>query len=177
MIDGDVKLTQSQAILRHIARKHSLLGNDELQMAIVDLVIEESMDYNKRFWATTYPQEFEKLLPDFLEKLPYYLKRTEAFLEGKQWFAGNNITACDFLMWHQIEQVTLLEPKCLDEFPLLKAFLERFESLPELETYMKSDDFLHWPVNGKVQSIIYKAITTELTCQLTTKFILINTDL
>jgi len=148
MIDGDVRLTQSNAILRYIARKHSLLGKDEQQMAIVDMVIEEAMDYNKRFTGMCYSKEFESLLPDYLEKLPYFLKRTEAFLEGKTWFAGDSITACDFLMWHQIEQITLLEPKCLDEFPLLKGFLQRFESLPELEAYMKSDEFLHWPING-----------------------------
>ena len=152
MIDGDIRLTQSNAILRYIARKHSptLLGKDERQMAVVDLVIEEAMDFNKRFVPMCYNKNFEKLLPEFLEKLPYFLARTDTFLKEKNWFAGDMITICDFLMWHQLEQLTLLEPKCLDDYQRLKDFLERFENLSELKDFINSDEFLHWPINNKV---------------------------
>ena len=97
-----------------------------------------------------YNKDFEKLVPAFMEKLPYFLQRLETFLKGKQWFAGDEITVCDFMMWHQLEQLILLEPTALDNTPLLRDFVERFENLSQLQKYMKSDEFLHWPINNKV---------------------------
>ena len=149
-IDGDIKLTQSGAILRYLARKHELLGKDAAQAALVDVIIEESMDFNRRFTGLCYNPDFEKLKPAYLERLPYYLDRCEKQLVGK-WFAGGDeVTAADFCMWHQIEQITLLEPGCLNAYPRLKAFIERFENLPKIKTYMASDtNWIHWPVNNK----------------------------
>ena len=102
-----------------------------------------------------YNPDFESLKPDFFEKLPYYLKRTEAFLKGKKWFAGDNITICDFLMWDVLEALTLMESTALDSYPLLKDFLVQFETCsPELEAYMKSSEFIHWPLAGTVSSAL-----------------------
>lgn len=149
MIDGDVTLTQSGAILRYIARKNAMLGKDAAQAAIVDLIIEESMDFNRRFTGTCYSADFEKLRPAFLERLTYYLKRTEAYLGDMDWFAGADVTAADFCMWHQLEQLMLLEPPCLDAYPRLKGFIERFENLPGVKEYISGPDFIHWPINNK----------------------------
>jgi len=37
MIDGDVKLTQSLAILKHLARKHGLIGEDSSRLDMVEV--------------------------------------------------------------------------------------------------------------------------------------------
>ena len=47
MIDGEVRLSQTSAILRYIGGKHDMLGKDAEQEAIVDMANEEAMDM---FW-------------------------------------------------------------------------------------------------------------------------------
>merc|ERR1711920_186462 len=148
LIDGDLRLTQSTAILRHIARKHNMLGSTPEECAVVDELLEEAKDMNSRFVGMCYNADFEHLKPAFLQRLPYYLGRLEAFLTS-EWFAGSSLTCADFALWHQIEQLVLLEASCLDEFPRLQSFLQRFEGLEQLKKYMTSPSFLHWPINNK----------------------------
>ena len=42
--DGDVKLTQSDAILRHLGRKHGLYGGSEKQAGHIDMLIDTAKD-------------------------------------------------------------------------------------------------------------------------------------
>jgi glutathione S-transferase len=44
-VDGDVKLTQSNAILRYIAGKHNLIGTNEKEKIRVDLMENEIGDF------------------------------------------------------------------------------------------------------------------------------------
>ena len=44
-VDGDLKITQSNAILRYIARKHDMLGKTEEEKVRVDIMGEQSMDF------------------------------------------------------------------------------------------------------------------------------------
>ena len=57
-IDGNVKLTQSNAILRYIARKHNLLGKTEAEMIRVDLLAEQSMDFRTGIVRLSYDPAF-----------------------------------------------------------------------------------------------------------------------
>ena len=43
-VDGDIKLTQSTAIMRHLARKHSLYGLTDVQASEIDMLIDTSVD-------------------------------------------------------------------------------------------------------------------------------------
>lgn len=62
MIDGDVKLTQTQAIIRYIARKHGLLGSSDEEQMRVDLTAAEWADFNSPFVGMCYSPEFVSLL-------------------------------------------------------------------------------------------------------------------
>jgi glutathione S-transferase len=53
-IDGDVKISQSHAILRHVARKYKLDGETEKEKAVVDMIIEEAMDLRNNIYKITY---------------------------------------------------------------------------------------------------------------------------
>ena len=43
-VDGDVKLSQSNAILRHIGRKHGLYGLDDKHAAEIDMLLDTIRD-------------------------------------------------------------------------------------------------------------------------------------
>uniref|UniRef100_A0A8I3WKY0 Glutathione S-transferase n=1 Tax=Callithrix jacchus TaxID=9483 RepID=A0A8I3WKY0_CALJA len=141
LLDGKNKITQSNAILRYIARKHNMCGETEEEKIQVDIV-----------------ENQEKLKPQYLEQLPGQLKQFSMFLGKFSWFAGEKLTYVDFLTYDILDQNRIFEPKCLDEFPNLKAFMGRFEALEKIAAYIQSDNFFKMPINNKMAQWGNKAI-------------------
>ncbi|XP_073906912.1 glutathione S-transferase Mu 7 [Castor canadensis] len=150
LIDGARKITQSNAILRYIARKHDLCGETEEEKIRVDILENQLMDTRMELARICYNPDFEKLKPEYLEQLPGMMKLFSEFLGKRPWFAGDKITFVDFIAYDVLERNQLFEPKCLEMFPNLKDFLCRFEGLKKISAYMKSSRFLPTPVFTKM---------------------------
>ncbi|XP_035671020.1 glutathione S-transferase Mu 6-like [Branchiostoma floridae] len=56
------------------------------------------------------------------------------------------MTYCDFLMYEHLDQHRVLEPTCLNGFKNLEDFMDRFEALPSIAAYLKSDRFYVHPI-------------------------------
>ena len=149
-IDGDIKLTQSNAILRYIARKHNMLGNTDTEKAMVDLMAEESMDFRNGWVRLCYNPDFENLKEGYLANLESKLEQFSKFLAKKTWFAGESLSFVDFVMYELIDQHKFLAPQCLKKYQNLDAFQTRFEELPQISEYMKSSSFMKTPLNNKM---------------------------
>nr|AFM86832.1 Glutathione S-transferase Mu 3 [Callorhinchus milii] len=150
LIDGDVKIVQSNAIMRYIARKHGLCGEVEDEKIRVDVIENQCMDFRMEFFRVCYSPDFVKLKPGYVEKLPDLLKQFSTFLSEKPWFAGEKITFVDFLLYEVLDEHLIFEAKSLDEFKNLQAFFKRFEALEKISAYMKSDRFMKGPINNKI---------------------------
>ncbi|XP_007529406.1 glutathione S-transferase Mu 2-like isoform X1 [Erinaceus europaeus] len=150
LIDGTHRLTQSNAILRYIARKHNLCGETEEERILVDVLENQFKDTRMQLIRLCYNPDFEKLKPEFLEGLPEKMKQFSEFLGKRLWFAGDKLTFVDFLAYDILDQHRIFQPKCLDAFPNLKEFLARFEALKKISAYMKSSRFLHGPLFAKM---------------------------
>ncbi|KAM4872618.1 glutathione S-transferase Mu 2 [Thomomys bottae] len=150
LIDGAHRITQSNAILRYIARKHNLCGETEEEKIRVDMLENQVMDIRMQLARICYSPDFEKLKPEYLQGLPEKMKLFSEFLGKRPWFAGDKITFVDFLAYDILEQHQAFEPKCLDEFPNLKDFISRFEGLSKISTYMKTSHFLPRPLFAKM---------------------------
>uniref|UniRef100_A0A8C5M111 glutathione transferase n=1 Tax=Leptobrachium leishanense TaxID=445787 RepID=A0A8C5M111_9ANUR len=148
LIDGDVKLTQSNTILRYIASKHGMCGDTEKEKLYVSLIENQTMDFRMGLVSITYNPQFETLKGPYLEKLPIALQRISKFLGDRQWFAGDKITFVDFVVYDVLDQHHMLEPTCLQNFQNLQDFITRFEALPSIVAYMKSPRFIKTPING-----------------------------
>ncbi|KAK6177389.1 hypothetical protein SNE40_015498 [Patella caerulea] len=148
-IDGDISMTQSNTILRYIASKHNLLGKTTKEKVACDMMLENAMDFRNGLVRIVYNPNYESLKADYFAKLPKTLESFEKYLGDKQWFAGDNITVCDFPMYELLDQHLLMSPGCLDKFPKLQAFLKRFEAIPQIKAYMASPKFIKRPVNNK----------------------------
>ncbi|XP_078500905.1 glutathione S-transferase Mu 1-like isoform X2 [Lissotriton helveticus] len=146
LIDGDVKVTQSNAIIRYIGRKHNMCGESEAEMIRVDILVSQVMDFRMDIGTIAYNPNFESLKGPYLEKLPEKLKQFSKFLGVRKWFAGEKITIADFLMYDVLDQHRMLEPTCLDSFPNLKTFMKQFEALDKIDAYMKSSRFMKTPI-------------------------------
>ncbi|XP_062047898.1 glutathione S-transferase Mu 7 isoform X3 [Lepus europaeus] len=146
LIDGTHKLTQSNAILRYLARKHGLCGETEEERIRVDILENQLMDTRMLLATLCYSPDFEKLKPGYLQELPEKLRLLSQFLGKRPWFAGDKITFVDFIAYDVIERNRVFDPRCLDAFPNLKDFIARFEGLEKISAYMKSSRFLPRPV-------------------------------
>ncbi|XP_021487346.1 glutathione S-transferase Mu 6 isoform X1 [Meriones unguiculatus] len=146
LIDGSHKITQSNAILRYLGRKHNLCGETEEERIRVDILEKQAMDSRIQMGTLCYSPEFEKRKPEFLKGLPDQLKLYSEFLGKRPWFAGDKITFVDFLVYDVLDQHRMFEPTCLDAFANLKDFVARFEGLPKISAYMKTSCFLPSPV-------------------------------
>lgn len=150
LIDGSHKITQSNAILRYLARKHNLCGETEEERIRVDILENQAMDTRIQLAMVCYSPDFEKKKPEYLEGLPDKMKLYSEFLGKQPWFAGNKVTYVDFLVYDVLDQHRIFEPKCLDAFPNLKDFMGRFEGLKKISDYMKSSRFLSKPIFAKM---------------------------
>lgn len=149
-IDGENKITQSNAILRYIARQHNLVGTNQKEMMRVDMMAEQSMDFRNGMVRLAYNPQFDDLKPDYLQKVKKHLQQFSDFLATNDWFAGANISFVDFVMYELLDQHRILDPACLKPFGNLIEFLERFEKLPKIKAYMESDRFIKAPINNKM---------------------------
>lgn len=150
LIDGSHKITQSNAILRYLARKHHLDGETEEERIRADIVENQVMDTRMQLIMLCYNPDFEKQKPEFLKTIPEKMKLYSEFLGNRPWFAGDKVTYVDFLAYDILDQYRMFEPKCLDAFPNLRDFLARFEGLKKISAYMKSSRYIATPIFSKM---------------------------
>ncbi|XP_012585561.1 PREDICTED: glutathione S-transferase Mu 2-like [Condylura cristata] len=146
LIDGDRRITQSNAILRYLARKHNLCGETEEEKIRIDILGNQIRDTRMNLAMVCYSPDFEKLKPDYLKGLPETVTQYSQFLGERPWFAGDKVTYVDFLAYDALDRLRVFQPTSLDASPNLKAFLRRFEGLPRISAYMKSSRYLPHPM-------------------------------
>nr|AAB21173.1 glutathione S-transferase, GST [Schistosoma mansoni, Peptide, 218 aa] [Schistosoma mansoni] len=147
-IDGDVKLTQSMAILRYIADKHNMLGGCPKERAEISMLEGAILDIRYGVSRIAYNKEFETLKVDFLNQLPGMLKMFEDRLSHNTYLNGDKVTHPDFMLYDALDVVLYMDPKCLDNFPKLISFKQRIENLPPIKNYLNSNRYIKWPLQG-----------------------------
>ncbi|OXA37066.1 glutathione S-transferase Mu 5 isoform X2 [Folsomia candida] len=149
LVDGDVKLTQTTAIIRHLARKTNLGGQSDDEKRRVDLMEAEWKDFCGPFVEMCYDKNFDTVKKEYPARVGPKLARFSAFLGDKPWFAGNELTYVDFLMYEMFDQHKLLDPSILSKFGNLEQFMTRVEALPRIAEFMKSPKFVKYPLNNR----------------------------
>ncbi|XP_054157597.1 glutathione S-transferase Mu 1-like [Oppia nitens] len=159
-LDGQhhIKLTQSTAILRYLARKHGLIGTSECALARQDMAEYQLADIRNGFIQTLRNNDFDKSRQTYAnDQLSKQLDELSTFL-GQQhdWLAGKQLTYVDFLAYELLDWFRLFSPETFQKFPVLIKYLNRFESLPAIKAYMSSSEFISWPVSGPISPWGYK---------------------
>merc|ERR1712226_1487324 len=85
---------------------------------------------------------------DGREKLAATLASLEAFLGERPWLCGQTISFPDFHLYEMLDQHLLLAPNCLASCPKLRSLHRRFQELPAIDAYMKSEEFMAAPINN-----------------------------
>eukprot|EP00746_Dinoflagellata_sp_MGD_P067036 gnl/MRDRNA2_/MRDRNA2_27691_c0_seq2.p1 gnl/MRDRNA2_/MRDRNA2_27691_c0~~gnl/MRDRNA2_/MRDRNA2_27691_c0_seq2.p1 ORF type:complete len:258 (+),score=44.92 gnl/MRDRNA2_/MRDRNA2_27691_c0_seq2:77-850(+) len=154
---------QSNAVLRFVGKKFGLNGrgdaaetsNDEVLCQVYDLRnVVVNMVYREPDRAS-YEATLKKHLTDAGAKTvnDHYTKFDGLLKQsGTAFMSGNKPCTGDFALLEMLDQHEMMAKDIgmdspLGKFPLLKAYYEKFKSLPQLQSYFSSDSY-KLPVNG-----------------------------
>lgn len=70
-LDGNLKITQSSAIIRHIARQHDLCGKTEEEKVRVDMLENQAVDFRNGFTRLCYREYVSRNVIFFCRILLY----------------------------------------------------------------------------------------------------------
>lgn len=151
-----VKLTQSNAILRYLARQLDFYGDSESERSEIDVLQDEAYDFRNEIIQTAYTlgEEYTDLYEHFsTHALPRYLNSFERYLatrEDKNFFVGTRLSLVDFVLYELLWQMTLMVPNSITEScrPSLFAYIKAFEEVPQIAAYRTSDNYIEHPINS-----------------------------
>ncbi|XP_064459465.1 glutathione S-transferase Mu 1-like [Ornithodoros turicata] len=147
-VDGKVNLTQSLAIMRYLGRTHGLYAKTHEEETQQDMLEGQVNDFRWSLIHHCKADTYESLRWNYPEVMHGQLKLFSDYLGTKKWLLGEQLCYVDFMLYEALDQHNLFRPKCLDEFSNLKAYHERFRSLPAILAYLRSERFKEWPVFG-----------------------------
>jgi glutathione S-transferase len=81
-IDADLKLTKSNAILRHLGRVNNLYGINSNESSTIDMLVDTASEMHIG--------------------LPAKMKQASEFLADKKFFMADNVTIADFIFFYVI---------------------------------------------------------------------------
>lgn len=149
-LDGDVRLTQSLAILRHLGRKYRLLPtvNEEHLQRRIDILEMEAYDLILAIAVLcNLPDYDDDKRRQFVLEKDDKMCQFEAFLRNVPFVAGEKVTYVDFLVCETLDVMRLLRPSFFNRnYPALVEYLQRVLNLPGVHEYVTSSRFKPWPI-------------------------------
>jgi len=152
-IDGDIKLTQSIVILRYLARKYDLMGDNEAQTLRIELAEQQAIDLRLSMIRIVYfNPNYEKEREEYVKKLPGLLEPIGKFLGANKWIAGEKLTYVDFLLYDILDFHRLFDSQSFEGADIINQYLTRFEKIPQIKAYMCSGKYKKLPCFGPIAS-------------------------
>ncbi|CAG7726509.1 unnamed protein product [Allacma fusca] len=139
-IDDKIKLTESKAILKYLAKTKgpATVPDNVEDQAIADQVEGLANDVQTALQDLTYSQTGipETPLEVALAKKFEYV---ETFLSKRKWVVGDKITYVDFYLYEVLFQFQKFNKNFLKPYPALQNYVQAFENLPQLKEYVKAN--------------------------------------
>eukprot|EP00927_Polykrikos_kofoidii_P052920 TRINITY_DN46974_c0_g1_i1.p1 TRINITY_DN46974_c0_g1~~TRINITY_DN46974_c0_g1_i1.p1 ORF type:complete len:233 (+),score=35.24 TRINITY_DN46974_c0_g1_i1:81-779(+) len=153
-VDAEVDLVQSNAILRHLGRKHGLYGVSLMEAAAIDSLADGLEDMRAKTKALVYQDKFSDdamsaYQADVLsEPQPGSGGKTAMFTferlivgrccEGQPFYCSSGVTIADLLLMNAVDIHLPLFPVAMEKFPALLAHHARVQALPPIAEYLRS---------------------------------------
>lgn len=147
-----LKITQSSAILRYVAKIFNVGASDPSESAYEDMVYEAVSDFGAPFGSLVYSPNFETQKEDFIKGVPDRIKQFEAYFTrngtNRVFIGGNTPCIADFKLYCIVDNHTKLMPDLLDKFPNLTRFYNAFRKISSIQEYMKTSGCEQISMNG-----------------------------
>ena len=140
--EGGKLIAQSGSINRYLASLVKTSGfypSDPAELAYCDMIHETAQDIAKinpivnMFRAEKFEQEKAEY---FTNILPAKLRGLENQLSTKQFFCGDQVSYCDFAVYHQLDLCRLVEPSVFTQGGNIMQWMDRVEKLPGVSGYL-----------------------------------------
>ncbi|CAF1256876.1 unnamed protein product [Adineta steineri] len=164
LFDGDLKLTQSRAILYYIGRKTNLMGKIPAEEAHVMMLCEQAHDFRMKTAAVFYGPEgatkegrkncVDTVISEELKKFDDY------FGKHKTKFAvGDHPTVADFQLYEYIDANLAMDEEhtLIDKLPNVKQFMKTVRELPRVGDYI-TKAHAQLPINSKMAKFAEKVL-------------------
>lgn len=139
-IDGK-NLVQTNAIVRHLARAHSLYGKSEDERTKVDAVYEGTRDFYTAFLPAGFFFPLDKVKEKTADTVAKYLPLFEQILKdngSNGYLVGNSLTFADIGLLEALLAIKdYYEPEVFEDFPEIEMFLKTVCQLPFFDKYSK----------------------------------------
>ena len=151
-----IEISQSNAILRYLARSFDFYGDTDSQRLQIDILQDQAYDFRNKIidtvytlgedYAATYETFSTNTMPGYLNSFENYL----ASCENEKFFVGDRLSLVDFVLYELFWQMTLLVPNSITTSirPTLFSFIEAFEATPEIASYRRSENYIEHPINS-----------------------------
>ena len=154
LIDGKVKMTETNAIMRYLATKYGpeLLGTTPEQIAQVEMLAGVVHDLKMAMTMPCYASaDRAPLVQKMHEKVPAIV----AALGSNRFLAGDSVTYVDFTLFELCDLMEFIsEGDLFKKYEVLKEYSDRMKALPRLgEFYADDSKCMKRPFNNKVAKI------------------------
>jgi glutathione S-transferase len=151
-LDGDgVALTQTNTILRHVARKWKMVSAQE---HMTDLACDQLTDFESQMIGLVYGKGPSFVLNWYKTDVPGVLVKFSDMLSGTPFLTGDEPGIDDFKFYSFLHKMRLIqedlgspETKGIITDDLV-AFMTRIEDLPNVKEYMAGPDHQSKPLNN-----------------------------
>ncbi|CAF0844241.1 unnamed protein product [Didymodactylos carnosus] len=145
-VDGQ-KIPQSLSIARFIAKQLNLAGNDNLEQAKVDSVVDTIADLMQQYLTKIFmvKEESQKdeakqkfLKEDATKQLTNLENLLTNYGQNGPFFLGNQLTWADLMFFEKVTTLSQLDKNLLEKYPKLKRCHEEVGHNPKIAAYLKS---------------------------------------
>ena len=152
LVDGELKLTQTIAILQHCSDRAGLSGKTAHQKARVSMLFGLSQDVRMAYNRAAYNPDFDNLKGNLVKFIGTKLGELEIFQakSGGTFLTGPDVTYVDLVWYDLLDQFRTLDASCLreDAHPGLVKFYSVVHDLPAIRDFRRSSRFIDRPFNN-----------------------------
>uniref|UniRef100_A0A146LJP9 glutathione transferase n=1 Tax=Lygus hesperus TaxID=30085 RepID=A0A146LJP9_LYGHE len=140
-VDGK-RMYQAQAILRFLAKKAKLAGDNDLEAYEIDSIVGTVTDFISTYipiWGITDPKEKEEFIAKLKkESIPYYMKEyNEIAGKNNGYMANGKLSWADLFIYGAMETLEAhVGTSLIDQYPHLKEGRDKVYSTPGIKEWI-----------------------------------------
>merc|ERR1712226_899514 len=146
LTDGEQHITQHQAIMAYISRKHNILMPQSAEEHWrVDMINGVKWDWMTKFGLMCYgfDGQGENALQLYTDnELPIWRKKMDDYFGKHKYCAGETLTYADLGMFEMMDMHQEIVAKdCFKDEANILAFMERIGNISQIKAYRETDEF------------------------------------